>query len=164
MPRRFVIAPLVAVLFAALFAAACSAPQPSPASDSASAGATPTPTASAPADVAAGDRVFEIRTYTTLPGRLDALQARFRDHTMQIFEKHGMTNVGYWVPQDSARKDNTLIYIISHASRAQADKNWEAFGNDPEWQKVAAESEKDGKIIDKIESVYATATDYSPIK
>ena len=164
MPRRFVIAPLVAVLFAALFAAACSAPQSSPASDSASAGATPTPTASAPADVAAGDRVFEIRTYTTLPGRLDALQARFRDHTMQIFEKHGMTNVGYWVPQDSARKDNTLIYIISHASRAQADRNWEAFDKDPEWQKVAAESEKDGKIIDKIESVYATATDYSPIK
>ena len=152
------------LIITALFAAACSAPQSSPVSDSASAGATPTPTASAPADVAAGDRVFEIRTYTTLPGRLDALQARFRDHTMQIFEKHGMTNVGYWVPQDSARKDNTLIYIISHASRAQADKNWEAFGNDPEWQKVAAESEKDGKIIDKIESVYATATDYSPIK
>lgn len=165
MPRCIVIAPRVAVLVAVLLAAACSAPQPSPAPDSASTGANPTtPTASATVDVAAGDRVFEIRTYTTLPGRLDALQARFRDHTMQIFEKHGMTNVGYWVPQDSARKDNTLIYIISHASRAQADKNWEAFGNDPEWQKVAAESEKDGKIIDKIESVYATATDYSPIK
>ena len=109
-------------------------------------------------------RVFELRTYTAPEGKLGELHARFRDHTMQIFEKHGMTNVGYWVPQDSARKDNTLIYIISHASRAQADRNWEAFDKDPEWQKVAAESEKDGKIIDKIESVYATATDYSPIK
>ncbi|HPV73857.1 MAG TPA: NIPSNAP family protein [Gemmatimonadaceae bacterium] len=151
------------LIITALFAAACSAPQSSPVSDSAATTAS-TAASEASADVAAGDRVFEIRTYTTLPGRLDALQARFRDHTMQIFEKHGMTNVGYWVPQDSARKDNTLIYIISHASRAQADKNWEAFDKDPEWQKVAAESEKDGKIIDKIESVYATATDYSPIK
>ena len=109
-------------------------------------------------------RVFEIRTYTTLPGRLDALNARFRNHTMRIFEKHGMTNVGYWIPQDAPRKDNTLIYIIAHASRAQAVRNWEAFGKDPEWARVAAESEKDGKILEKIESVYVNATDYSPIK
>lgn len=109
-------------------------------------------------------RVFEIRTYTTLPGRLDALNARFRNHTMRIFEKHGMTNIGYWIPQDAPRKDNTLIYIIAHASRAQADKNWEAFGKDPEWTRVAAESEKDGKILEKIESVYVNATDYSPIQ
>lgn len=109
-------------------------------------------------------RVFEIRTYTTRPGRLDALNARFRNHTLRIFEKHGMTNIGYWIPQDAPRKDNTLIYIIAHASRAQADKNWEAFGKDPEWTRVAAESEKDGKILEKIESVYVNATDYSPIK
>lgn len=109
-------------------------------------------------------RVFEIRTYTTLPGRLDALNARFRNHTMRIFEKHGMTNIGYWIPQDAPRKDNTLIYIIAHASRAQAVRNWEAFGKDPEWARVAAESEKSGKIVDKIESVFVDATDYSPIK
>lgn len=113
---------------------------------------------------ATAPRVFEIRTYTTLPGRLDALNARFRNHTMRIFAKHGMTNIGYWTPQDAPRKDNTLIYIIAHASREQAALNWKAFGADPEWQRVAAESEKDGKIVEKIESVFVDATDYSPIK
>jgi len=109
-------------------------------------------------------RVFEIRTYYTLPGRLEALQTRFRDHTRRIFEKHGMTNVGYWVPQDSPARENTLIYIISHASREQAKANWAAFIADPEWKKVAEESQKDGKIIEKIDSVFMDATDYSPIK
>src|SRR5436190_1958775 len=106
-------------------------------------------------------RVFELRTYTTNEGRLDALQARFRNHTTRIFKKHGMTNVGYWVPQD---KPNTLIYIISHASREAAKQNWDGFRADPEWQKVAKESEADGKIVAKVESVYMDATDYSPIK
>lgn len=109
-------------------------------------------------------RVFEIRTYYTLPGRLDALNQRFRNHTLKIFEKHGMTNVGYWVPQDSPARDNTLIYVISHASREQAKANWAAFVADPEWKKVAEESQKDGKIIDRIESVFVDATDYSPMK
>src|SRR5260370_4295183 len=75
-------------------------------------------------------RIFELRTYTTNEGKLDALQARFRDHTMRIFQKHGMTNVGYWVPED---KPNTLIYIISHPSREAAKQNWDAFRADPEW-------------------------------
>ena len=109
-------------------------------------------------------RVFEIRTYYTLPGRLEALQTRFRDHTRRIFEKHGMTNVGYWVPQDNPAHENTLIYIISHASREQAKANWAAFVADPEWKKVAEDSQKDGKIIDRIESVFMDATDYSPIR
>jgi NIPSNAP len=109
-------------------------------------------------------RVFEIRTYHTLPGRLEALQKRFREHTLRIFEKHGMTNVGYWVPQDSPARESTLIYVISHASREQAKANWAAFIADPEWQKVAEESQKDGKIIEKIESVFMDATDYSPIR
>jgi hypothetical protein len=109
-------------------------------------------------------RVFEIRTYYTLPGRLDALNKRFREHTLRLFEKHGMTNIGYWVPQDSPAHDNTLIYVISHASREQAKANWAAFVADPEWQKVAEESQKDGKIIEKIDSVFMDATDYSPIK
>ena len=109
-------------------------------------------------------RVFEIRTYYTLPGRLDALHKRFREHTLRLFEKHGMTNVGYWVPQDSPARDNPLVYVISHASREQAKVNWAAFLADPLWQKVAADSQKDGKIIDRIESVFMDATDYSPLK
>lgn len=113
---------------------------------------------------AAAQRVFELRTYTTHEGKLPDLQARFRNHTMKIFEKHGMKNVGYWVPQDAPQSQNTLIYIISHASREQAKKNWEAFRNDPEWQKVAKASEANGKIVSKVESVYLDATDYSPIK
>ena len=106
-------------------------------------------------------KAFELRTYTSNEGKLDALQARFRDHTTRIFKKHHMTNVGYWVPQD---KPNTLIYIISHASRDAAKANWEAFRADPEWQKVQKESEANGKIVAKVESVFMDATDYSPIK
>jgi hypothetical protein len=121
-------------------------------------------TASYAADAPKAARVFEIRTYHTLPGRLEALQQRFRNHTLRIFEKHGMTNVGYWVPQDSPAKESTLIYVISHASREQAKANWAAFIADPEWKKVAEDSQKDGKIIDRIESVFMDATDYSPIK
>jgi hypothetical protein len=106
-------------------------------------------------------RIFELRTYTTNDGKLDALQARFRDHTTRIFKKHGITNVGYWIPEE---KPNTLIYIISHASREAAKKNWDDFRADPEWQKVAKESEANGKIVAKVESVYMDATDYSPLK
>ena len=106
-------------------------------------------------------KVFELRTYTTIEGKLPDLQARFRDHTMQIFKKHHMTNVGYWVPQD---KPNTLIYIISHPSREAAKANWDAFRADPEWQKVQKESEANGKIVDHVDSVYMDATDYSPLK
>jgi hypothetical protein len=109
-------------------------------------------------------RVFEIRTYHCFPGRLDALHKRFREHTMKMFEKHGMTNVAYWTFQDSPAKDDTLIYVISHASREQAKANWAAFGADPEWQKIAADSQVDGKIVEKVESVFVDATDYSPLK
>jgi NIPSNAP len=106
-------------------------------------------------------KVFELRTYTTNEGKLDALQARFRDHTTRIFKKHHMTNVGYWVPVD---KPNTLIYIISHPSKEAAKANWDAFRSDPEWQKVQKESEANGKLVAKVESVFMDATDYSPIK
>jgi hypothetical protein len=109
-------------------------------------------------------QVFEMRTYTTAAGKLDALNARFRDHTMRLFEKHGMVNIGYWIPQDSARSKNTLIYVIAHPSRELASKHWAEFVADPEWQRVAAASEANGKILVKIESVFMTATDYSQIK
>jgi hypothetical protein len=109
-------------------------------------------------------RVFEIRTYHTFPGRLDALNQRFREHTMKVFEKHGMTNVAYWTFEDSPAKENTLIYVISHPSRAAAAKHWDEFNNDPEWKKIAADSEKDGKIVEKVDSVFVDATDYSPLQ
>jgi hypothetical protein len=109
-------------------------------------------------------RVFELRTYTAPEGKLPELQARFRNHTMRIFERHGIKNVGYWVPQDSPARDNTLIYIISHESREAAKKSWSAFGADPEWQKVAKESQMNGKIVAGITSVYMDPADYSPIK
>ena len=115
------------------------------------------------ADTPPAARVFEIRTYYTFPGRLDALHKRFREHTMKMFEKHGMTNVAYWTPQDSPGKDNTLIYVISHSSREAAKQNWAEFSADPEWRKIAADSEKDGKIVEKVESVFVDATDYSPL-
>lgn len=112
----------------------------------------------------AGKRVFEIRTYTTLDGRLDALHARFRNHTTRLFEKHGMTNIGYWSPQDAPLSQNTLIYVLAYPDREAAKKSWQGFRNDPEWKKVAAESEKDGKIVAKVDSVFMDPTDYSPMK
>lgn len=118
----------------------------------------------ASADTQSKARVFEMRTYTTEEGKLDALQARFRDHTTKLFEKHGMTNIGYWTPEDAPLSRNTLIYILAHPSREAAKKNWDDFRNDEEWKKVRAESEANGKIVNKVESVFVDATDYSPLK
>ncbi len=108
--------------------------------------------------------VYELRTYTTYPGRLDALNKRFREHTTKLFEKHGMRNIGYWVPADSPASQNTLIYILEHDSREAAKKSWDDFRNDSEWKKVQADSEADGKIVEKVESVFMTPTDYSKLK
>ena len=108
-------------------------------------------------------RVYELRTYTVLPGRLPALQKRFSEHTMKLFEKQGMKNGMYWVPTDDARKDNTLIYFLSHESQEAADRSWKAFQADPDWIKVRDASEADGKILAKVpERVYMKLTDYSP--
>lgn len=113
---------------------------------------------------AGNNRVFELRTYTTFEGKLDALNSRFRNHTLKIFEKHGMQNIGYWTPMEGPNKGNQLVYIIAHPSREAAKQSWDAFRNDPEWKKVAAESEKDGKINQKVESLFLEPTDYSKIK
>jgi hypothetical protein len=113
---------------------------------------------------AQSSRVFELRVYHTLPGRLPALEARFRDHTIAIFNRHHMTSVGYWVPQDSPQKDNTLIYVLAHDSRESAKKNWAEFGADPEWREVSKASEADGKIVEKVDSTYMNPADYSPMK
>jgi hypothetical protein len=116
------------------------------------------------ANAATSGHVFEIRTYTAEPGKLEALHARFRDHTQQIFNKHGMTSVGYFAPSDEPLSKNTLIYILSFPNRDAAKKSWDEFRNDPEWQKVQKESEANGKLVTKVDSVFAAPTDYSPMK
>jgi hypothetical protein len=113
---------------------------------------------------AAQDRVYELRTYTCNEGKLEALKARFRDHTIAIFKRHNMESVGYWIPQAPERSKNTLIYILVHPSREAATKNWAEFNADPEWQKVRKESEAAGPIVQKTESVFMSPTDFSALK
>jgi hypothetical protein len=103
--------------------------------------------------------VYELRTYTTLPGRLPALHKRFAEHTMLLFEKHGMKNLQYFTPVD---KDDTLIYLLMHESRDAAKRSWDGFRSDPDWIAARDASERDGKIVMKVESVYLETTDYSP--
>ena len=112
----------------------------------------------------ADPRVYELRTYTTPAGRLPALESRFREHTLALFARHGMTNVGYWTPQDSAHAQNTLVYLLAHPSREAARESWAAFGADPEWRRVQAASEANGKIVDHVESVFLDPTDFSPMR
>jgi len=111
--------------------------------------------------MSAADRVYEMRTYYSLEGRLPNLLARFKDHTTKLFEKHGMTNVGYWVPKD---KPNTLIYLLSFPSADAAKASWDAFRKDPVWVAARDASEKSGKIVEKVESVYMSPTDFSKLK
>jgi hypothetical protein len=112
-----------------------------------------------------GNRVFEMRTYTAAPGKFEALKSRFRDHTIRLFQKHGITSVGYWIPMDPPNSENTLVYILAYPSREAAKKSWEAFRADPDWQQAAKESEKDGKILAKSpESVFLNPADFSQIK
>jgi len=117
-----------------------------------------------PVAYAQGARVFELRTYTAPDGKLEELHKRFRDHTLRIFKNHGMENIAYFRPQDAPLSQNTLIYVIAHKSRDAAKASWAAFQADPEWQKVANESQKNGKIVAKVESVFLDPTDYSPMK
>jgi len=109
-------------------------------------------------------KVYELRTYTAPDGKLGDLHARFRNHTMRIFDKHGMKSVAYFSPQDAPLSQNTLIYILEHPSREAAKKAWADFAADEEWKKVSAESQVNGKLTTKVESVFADPTDYSPIK
>jgi len=106
--------------------------------------------------------VYELRVYHTLEGKLDDLLRRFREHTMQLFEKHGIKNVAYWIPTDDPLKGKTLFYIIAHPSREAATANWKAFRDDPEWQSVQQKSEANGKLVEKVESTFLTLSDFSP--
>jgi len=111
-------------------------------------------------DAAPDTRVFELRTYHANPGKLDALNTRFRDHTVALFEKHGMTNVGYWVPKEEGNE--VLIYLMAYPNREAREQAWKAFLNDPDWKAAKAESEEDGKLVAKVESQFLQPTAYSP--
>jgi hypothetical protein len=106
--------------------------------------------------------VFELRIYHTYDGKLDDLLARFRDHTLMLFKRHGLESVGYWTPTDDPLKGKTLVYLLKHPSRAAAATNWAAFRADPEWKQVSAASEANGKLVEKVDSTYMTLTDFSP--
>jgi hypothetical protein len=113
----------------------------------------------------AGQRVFELRTYYTNEGKLDDLHKRFREHTCDLFKKHGMTLIGFWVPQDEKDgKNDKLVYLLAFPSREAAKASWKAFLDDPEWKAVYAESHKNGVLVKKVESVYLDPTDYSALK
>jgi hypothetical protein len=117
-----------------------------------------------PAVEQAQSRVFELRTYTANPGKFEAMKTRFRDHIIPLFKKHNLTVVGFWTPADAPLSENTLIYILAHESREAAKKNWAAFSADPVRKQVWADTEKDGPINMKVESVYMNSLDFSPIK
>lgn len=106
-------------------------------------------------------RFYEMRIYYAAPGKLADLNTRFRNHTTRIFEKHGMTNIGYWEPIENP--ENKLIYILAYPSKEARDASWKAFGADPEWQATAKASEANGKLVSKVETWYLEATDYSPV-
>jgi hypothetical protein len=119
----------------------------------------------AEAPAPATSRCFELRTYTAAPGKLDALHARFREHTSALFAKHGMTMLGYWVPRDKDKgADNTLVYLLAFPDCAAREKAWQDFRTDPEWIKVKDASEAAGKLVDKVDSLLLAPTDYSPVK
>jgi hypothetical protein len=106
--------------------------------------------------------VYELRVYHAAPGKLTDLLARFREHTIKIFDRHGIKSVAYWLPTDEPEKSNTLYYILQHPSREAAVANWKAFGDDPEWKRVHEQSEANGKLVEKIDSTFLTLTDFSP--
>lgn len=105
-------------------------------------------------------KYYEMRIYYAPQGKLDDLHARFRNHTVKLFEKHGMENIGYWVPVDNT--ENKIIYILSYPNKEAREKSWKAFGNDPVWKKVHEASERKGKLVDKVESIFMKTADFSP--
>jgi hypothetical protein len=105
--------------------------------------------------------VYELRVYHANEGKLEALMARFRDHTIEIFKRHGMKSIAYWTPTDEPLKSKTLIYILEHPSREAATANWKSFRADPEWVKVSTASEVNGKLVEKVDSTFMTLTDFS---
>jgi hypothetical protein len=116
------------------------------------------------ADSPPGGKVYDMRIYKANPGKLDALNARFRDHTCKIFKRLGIEVIGFWTPTDGEDAKDTLIYIVAFPSAEAQKKAWDAFWADPEWKKVKADSEKDGVLVKEIKGKNLQATDYSPLK
>src|SRR5436305_7706521 len=108
--------------------------------------------------------VYELRMYHVSPGKMDALKARFADHTDSIFKQHNMKSIGYWQPEDAPNAQNLFVYVLEHPSREQAKKNWDAFHDDPKWKKVKAESEKDGPLEDHVDSYFMDPTGFSKLQ
>jgi hypothetical protein len=106
--------------------------------------------------------VYELRIYHAVPGKIESLVPRFRDHTMKLFADHGIKSVAYWTALDEPVKSSTFFYILEHPSREAAAANWKAFQDDPEWKSVKAKSEENGKLVEKIDSTFLTLTDFSP--
>ena len=116
------------------------------------------------ADPSPTGKIYELRIYTTNPGKLEALHTRFRDHTCKIFQKHGIELIGFWTPTTGDEAKNSLYYIVAFPSVEAQTKAWQAFKDDPQWKKAKAESEINGVIVKKVESKNLQATDYSPIR
>ena len=110
-------------------------------------------------------RYFEMRTYHAAPGKLDALHDRFRDHTLRLFDKHGIESVAYWVHAPAEGKPaDTLTFVLAYKDHAAREAAWKAFAADPDWVKAKAESEANGPLVQKVDQVFMTPTDYSPLK
>ena len=110
------------------------------------------------------EKLFELRIYTTHPDKLDALNDRFRNHTNDLFEKHGMELVAYWTPTEGEKAENTLIYVLAYPDMEAREKSWEGFMNDPDWKAAYEASHASGPLVARVESTFMKATDYSPLK
>lgn len=108
--------------------------------------------------------LYELRLYHVAAGKMEALKARFGEHTDALFKRHGMKSIGYWQPEDAPSSQELFVYVLEHPSRQEAEKNWAAFQNDPEWRKVKAESEVHGSLVDRIDRYFMDATPYSALK
>jgi len=108
------------------------------------------------------NRVFELRIYYANPGKMEALHARFKNHTNKLLEKHGMVLIGFWT--DAKEPERKLVYLVAHKSKAAADSSWKAFGADPEWKTAKAKSEEGGSLVERVESVWLNPTEYSAMK
>ena len=106
--------------------------------------------------------VYELRIYHVVPGKMEDLISRFRDHTMKLLADHGIASMAYWTALDEPVKSSTFFYILEHPSREAARANWKAFQDDPEWKRVKAKSEENGKLVETIDSTFLTLTDFSP--
>ena len=153
------------LLFSALVAGCTSLVAAQNATSTAPAAQPPKPTLAPSPSLAKDSRCFEIRTYYAAPGKLEDLHARFRDHTVKLFKKHGMQIVGFWGPTDKeAGSENKLVYILAYPSREAREAAWKTFGADPDWQAARKKSEENGRLVEKVESTILMATDYSPVK